>query len=551
MNMCLEDIVNSRLSIIMFCVFLTVAVHGQDILNPVRHGDYKTAKRLLSENPHLVTETDEYGNCLVSLAILRDDFKMIQLLVEQGADVNSVRKDNGTTPMHRAAQKGSIEIIRYLIDHGADLNARNRMDRPPLRYVVAHGHKEAAYFMFEKGARFNLSEGRAVGLLRLLVSGSMDQLIEGTIEGQEIDFQQKFSDGNTYLHDACEGGVVDFAENLLKQGLNIHEKNIFGWMPIHYAAYNGQNAMIDLLLEYNADVNSRTCDGKNPWHLAVENKKIETGELLRDRGADTGMPNFPYLTGQYIDRDLPEIRPNRFAMGIVSQLPHFEHSTLTFSADLQSCCWADWNRKIFHMERKDGRWMPPVTLLENASNPCMTPNGKRIYFTMKRFLDDGGRGGDNDIFFIERSPNGWSDPVNLGPNVNSELGEDQPSVSQNGTVFFRLNGDIYRSRMREGEYLPREKLGAPINTESAQTEPFIAHDESFLIFRSIGPEGVMAPNHYISYRRADDSWSTPVNWAKDIDASMMFPSITPDHAYLFYWFGGIFYWVKPPFEINM
>ncbi len=198
------------------------------------------------------------------------------------------------------------------------------------------------------------------------------------------------------------------------------------------------------------------------------------------------------------------------------------------------------------MEKKEGRWQPPHSVLLNASNPCFSPDGLRIYYTAKRLLETGEKAGDTDIFYIERRNGGWSDPVNIGPNVNTELSEEQSGVTRSGTVYFRLEGDIYCSRLVNGKYMPREKLGDPINTESAKSEPFTAQDESFLLFRSLGTGGVEEANFYVSYRRPDDTWTRPINFAKEIKRPMMFPSVTLDNKFLFYWSDG-FYWIFASF----
>lgn len=531
-----------KYSIFACFFFVITSLAAQDILNPVRHGELQKVKQLLEKDASLVHVTDEWGNGLLALAILNSDFDMIKLLVDKGADVNAARKDNDSTPMHRAAQMGSMEIVTFLTQHGANLNKQNKRGRTPLRYAVAHGHKEVAYYLFDKGARFNLERGEIESILRFVIAGGMERLIDYVLEGQEVDFHKKTSTGISYLHNAAEGGILGFAKRLLSEGLDIDEKNIYGWCPMHYAAYHGKNNMIDFLLTQGADISSLTNDGKSPFHLARENEQLETAQLLQDKGAYTGVPKFPYLSGKYIDSDLPEDTPKMFATGIVTLLQHFEHSMLTFSADFKACCWADFNRKILLMEKKDGRWQPPRSVLLNASNPCLSPDGQRIYYTAKRLLETGKRAGDTDIYYIERRNGGWSDPVNLGSGVNTELGEEQPSVTRDGTVYFRLEGDIYRSRLINGKYASREKLGDPINTESTESEPFIAHDGSFLLFRSLGTGGVEEDNFYISYRKPDDTWTRPVNFAKEIKRMMMFPSVTPDNKYLFYWSNG-FYWI--------
>lgn len=126
--------------------------------------------------------------------------------------------------------------------------------------------------------------------------------------------------------------------------------------------------------------------------------------------------------------------------------------------------------------------------------------------------------------------------------MNTEIDDCQPSVTQDGILYFSHDGDIYCSRLVDGQYAPKEKLHSPINDETSQSEPFISADESYMIYRSLGTGGIMDPNFYITFRHEDNSWSEPVNIAKKVTQIGLFPSITPDKKYLIYFLGGDFFW---------
>jgi len=187
-------------------------------------------------------------------------------------------------------------------------------------------------------------------------------------------------------------------------------------------------------------------------------------------------------------------------------------------------------------------WQAPQTVQLRAWDPFIAPDGKRIYFTALRILPDGKEARDRDIFYIQKTETGWSERFNLGPNVNTEDDEIQPSVSEDGTVYFCHNADIYRSKLADGRYAPKEKLSPPINTETSQSHPYIAPDESFLLFRSLGRGGMLEPNYYFSSRNADGTWTEPVNIAKKVDEIGLFPSLTPDRRYMIYFWEGDYYW---------
>ncbi|MDX2361456.1 MAG: hypothetical protein QNK23_11665 [Crocinitomicaceae bacterium] len=71
---------------------------------------------------------------------------------------------------------------------------------------------------------------------------------------------------------------------------------------------------------------------------------------------------------------------------------------------------------------------------------CMMTHDKQMFF----FVSDrpGGYGG-RDIYYMKRvGENGWSEPINLGPNINGPNDEDSPFVSiDNMTLYYSTNGE--------------------------------------------------------------------------------------------------------------
>ena len=74
-----------------------------------------------------IDEPSSIGTPLHLLAFLhsRDAqfVRFVRFLIEQGADVNSRRADDGMTPLMNAAYNGTPEVIEILLVAGADINA--------------------------------------------------------------------------------------------------------------------------------------------------------------------------------------------------------------------------------------------------------------------------------------------------------------------------------------------------------------------------------------------------------------------------------------------
>jgi Tol biopolymer transport system component len=97
---------------------------------------------------------------------------------------------------------------------------------------------------------------------------------------------------------------------------------------------------------------------------------------------------------------------------------------------------------------------------------------------------------------------------------------------------------IYRSEFVNGEYAKPELLPHSINLPPfLNTAPFIAPDESYLLFssnRNTSPDDF--GDLYISRRQPDGSWTDPVSLGEPVNTEMqeVFPGVSPDGKYLFF-----------------
>ncbi len=133
----------------------------------------------------------------------------------------------------------------------------------------------------------------------------------------------------------------------------------------------------------------------------------------------------------------------------------------------------------------------------NISTPCLSPDGKRLYFASDK---PDGYGG-SDLYYCEWKNNYLTDPVNLGPEINTPGNESYPFITPAGELFFSsdqhksLGGkDIFFSRVKDGKWIPPIRLDPPINskyddfgiiTDSLMSEGYFSsgRDRSLDIFR--------------------------------------------------------------------
>ena len=258
----------------------------------------------------------------------------------------------------------------------------------------------------------------------------------------------------------------------------------------------------------------------------------------------------PVLKGPYLGQKPPGMMPEIFAPGIVST-GHYEQSN-SFSPDGKEFYYTlvgpKFGTTVF-MQMQHGNWGRPQTApfsgRYNDYYPFCSPDGKRLYFvSMRPVSGQGEPKKDFDIWFVESIENHWSEPQNIGPPVNTESYELHPTVTNDGTLYFvssRRGGngrmDVYRSRLVDGRFPEPENLGNPINTEFAESNPYIAPDESYLIFTSYDrPDGYGKYDLYISYRKSDGSWTNAQNMGDRINSeeNESTPNLSHDGKYFFF-----------------
>ncbi len=242
--------------------------------------------------------------------------------------------------------------------------------------------------------------------------------------------------------------------------------------------------------------------------------------------------------------------PTIFGDGVISTRDY--ESSITFTPDGKVAYFVksspDLSLRVIVMSRfQKGKWTTPEVAPFSGeysdNDPCFSPDGTKLYFTSRRPVEGTTQKPDNDIWVVEKTSTGWSEPKHLNAPVNTESQEFSPSVTSDGTLYFGSNrpggkgaADIYRSKLVDGNYSAPENVGDAINTAGPELQVFVTPDENTLVFAALGrPDGQGSVDLYVS-KRTNGAWSKAVNLGNKINSRAV------DSAPRI--FQGYFYWTS-------
>jgi len=179
---------------------------------------------------------------------------------------------------------------------------------------------------------------------------------------------------------------------------------------------------------------------------------------------------------------------------------------------------------VIGFRQKNNIWKKYIEF-PRSGEIVFSPDGKRMHMA-KGYKD--------------RIGDGWSERKSLGPMFDrKDWGIMRLSASAKGTYVFDdyKSKDLIRiSTIKDGKRQTPKEMGSVVNTGKWTAHPFIAPDESYLIWDSERAGGYGDTDLYISYRQKDGSWGPAINMGDKVnsDKAEFYASVTPDGKYILF-----------------
>ncbi|MCJ1236216.1 hypothetical protein MMC14_004194 [Varicellaria rhodocarpa] len=220
----------------------------------VKTGDLSYLGYVLDKNPNLLVSNFQDSDILQSAAKEVGNIKVVQLLLDHGANVNGGESDLGNALTH-ASRAGNLDIMRLLLSYGADIEGR------ALITAIAEKKGNVVDFLLQNGVDVN-APGKKI---------EDDDAYDGHY-------------GNA-LQAAAHKGSEEMVKRLLDAGADVNAIAGFCGTALTTAAAFGRLDAVRVLLAAGADVNIQTRFWKDAMNAARFIGHLEIVRILKEAGA--------------------------------------------------------------------------------------------------------------------------------------------------------------------------------------------------------------------------------------------------------------------------
>ncbi|XP_011852044.1 PREDICTED: ankyrin repeat domain-containing protein 61 [Mandrillus leucophaeus] len=231
---------------------------AQSLLCLLRHGadpevrdttGLTTLKLILLHWPVTSTTWAKPGNRMhrILTDIQNNAITCLRILCAHGAQVNAQGESNKRSPLHVAIAYGCYPVLSILAQNGADVNAINEASMTPLHMAANMLNKEMMEMLIACGANVNCAVSSTGNTpLKLAVCTASSKA------GRLL------------------GAGVSCIRLLLTHGAKVNAQDYKGQTAIHEACFGGREAIINLLLDFEANVNILTRNGESPIYMYLQ-----------------------------------------------------------------------------------------------------------------------------------------------------------------------------------------------------------------------------------------------------------------------------------------
>jgi ankyrin repeat protein len=209
-------------------------------------------------------------------------FEIAKFLLEE-AKAEFLANEDGFSPLHLAAQYGNIEIIKLLLDSGVvDVNLQDNYAQSPLVFAVSNQQYATVRFLLEHQAKIDNIDKNGYTPLIIAVINGYAAIVRLLLDWDADPDVWPKDNGWGPLHYAADDGDIAIVEMLVAdRRVNLNATVKPGWTAMMLAALKGHAEVISLLLTAKADASLHYRE-TDALKIAHDHRKFEVIEIIKD-----------------------------------------------------------------------------------------------------------------------------------------------------------------------------------------------------------------------------------------------------------------------------
>ena len=280
---------------------------NDELINAVYANDINKVRELVAAGADIDKE-DEDGDTALDIAVFSGKIDMVRFLVKElGADINKKL-------LQFSIEINDIFMVRLLVELGAniaDINKENKYGQIPLKFAIKNNNPDMVRLLIELGADINKENKQGITPLEYAIMLDKLDMVKLFVK-LGVDINKENKDGETPLLIAIYSNNLDMVKLFVNLGANISDINKeykMGKTPLQYAIKNNNQYMIDFLVkELGADINNKDSAGDTPLFTAVFSGNIVMVRfLVKELGANVNLKNKYGKTAYSYARCYPKI----------------------------------------------------------------------------------------------------------------------------------------------------------------------------------------------------------------------------------------------------
>lgn len=261
----------------------------------VEAGDEALVKALLLFESLDVNKSEARNVSPINLAAVRKNVKIIDMLIQHGADINQRTDKEGITPVYIACMQNNLDSVELFAKNRADLNIADFFGATPVCIAAENGYSALIDVFGRYGANLNTVTVSGVPSIYLAAQNGHTAVIKKFVE-YHADLNISNNDDQTPAFVAAKNNNVQALKVLAASGANLELRNKNGLSPACIAVIMGHSEALEVLIEYKADLKIEVegitllCYAAKNGHGHIIKKLVELGADVNYAGANELLP---------------------------------------------------------------------------------------------------------------------------------------------------------------------------------------------------------------------------------------------------------------------